>query len=161
VLTHKPAFSFFSSSSQRTFWVKLIPFDDEDEKTTGKLGESWVSQWEMDSQMSGYAYAIKQINPTAEVIAQIRGVSILKSEFGHIEANIVRKDWELERWHRQLVKDVQRMVLSYIKGEWDYALGNACNDYGRPCDFMMLCKSPNPKQRMDGNFVLNDWRPHK
>ncbi len=132
-----------------------------DEKTASRLGNNWHLQWDMDSQMTGYIWATQQLpeNKGKEVLAQIRAVSILKSDYGHAEVNISRTPWMLDRWYKQLLKDIQRMIVSYKSGEWDMALGSACTAYNRVCEYAPLCKSPNPERLIEGNYQRIVWNP--
>jgi hypothetical protein len=132
-----------------------------DEKTTSRLGDSWIAQWDLDSQMTGYIWSVKNQleNKNAEVMAQIRGVSILRNDYGHAECNIVRSAHMLDQWYDQLVWDVYRMVAAYNFQRFDKALSSACTAYGRPCDYAMLCKSADPTRLIDGNYHRVVWNP--
>jgi len=131
-----------------------------DEKTTSRLGESWFMQWDMDSQMTGYIWAAKYfLDGDAEVMAQVRGISILRNEYGHAEVPIVRSAYMINQWYAQLLEDIERMLECYKVLYWDKALSNACTEYGRPCDYAMLCKSADPHQLIEGNFKEERWNP--
>lgn len=139
-----------------------------DEKTAGKLGETWVSQWDLDGQMTGYIWGVRQTHGgEAEVMAQIRAISILSKEFGHVEIPIVRPQWVIDRWYAQMLQDVVRFKQAYIasKGagmdkQYDMALlANACTSYNRDCDYKTLCMSPNPERLIAGNYQTVVWNP--
>jgi len=132
-----------------------------DEKTTKRLGDSWYSQWDMDTQMTGYIDSVKRLDPTREVQAMVRGISILaKGDYGFAEVNIVRSDWQLKQWYDQMLRDVARMIAAYKSGEWDLALHpSACNEYMRPCDYQKLCSSPHPERLIEGNYRRVVWNP--
>jgi len=133
----------------------------EDEKTTSQLGNSWLKQWDLDSQFTGYCWGAKSYGlPVAGAI--IRGVSFLKASNGHAEAVIFRPQWQIDRWHKELVRDVKRMLEIYKTREYSMALDKSiCGNYGG-CSFEMLCTSPNPEQWIPINFVENTWNPlHK
>ena len=134
-----------------------------DEKTTSRLGDSWYLQWDMDSQMTGYIWAVKHercstVNSPIEVMAQVRGVSILKNDYGHAEVNIVRSQHMIDIWHEQLLHDIQHMIVCWKSKWWDQSFSQACTDYGRLCDFAMLCKSVNP-ERLLGDYKEIEWNP--
>jgi hypothetical protein len=131
-----------------------------DEKTASRLGDTWHLQWDMDSQITGYIWATHiQASEPIEVMAQIRAVAILKNDYGHAEVPITRNKWMLERWYRQMLRDVERMIASYQAGEWDMALGPACSSYNRVCEYAQLCKSPNPERLIEGNYKVVVWNP--
>lgn len=137
-----------------------------DEKTTKRLGDNWFDQWDMDTQMTGYIYAIKRARPEAEVQARVRGISILRpkrgctiGEYGHAEVDIVRSDWQLEQWFVQLKRDVNRMISLYKDGVWDMNMGESCNSYNRPCEYKMLCLNRHPERLVPDNYHTEVWTP--
>lgn len=144
---------------------KFIVHDD---KTASGQGDLWAWQWDMDSQMTGYIWAIRQQlmgdeSPEAAMLPEVRGnvraVFVRKYDIGHMEVPIVRADWQIEQWYNQLLRDVARMLFAYESGIWDMAMtANACTRYGRQCEFTRLCTSPNPKQ-LYGTYELREWNP--
>lgn len=131
-----------------------------DEKTATQLGTSWVNQWGLDSQFTGYC-AGARIFGKPVVGAIIRGVSILKTKYDTKEAIIYRSDWEIERWYKQLIRDIQRMIVIWQRGreevnwKWDKA---ACGAYGG-CAFSILCASNQPDRWKPVNFEPRVWHP--
>lgn len=130
-----------------------------DEKTTGRLGDSWYLQWDMDSQMTGYIYSVKREHTDVEVVAQVRGISILKNDYGHAEVPVVRSQHMLDQWYEQLLHDVQHMIVCWKSKWWDQSFSQACTDYGRACEFAMLCKSADPARLIAGNYKEVVWNP--
>lgn len=135
----------------------------EDEKTTTQLGDSWRKQWNLDSQFTGYCWAARNYGlPVAGAI--IRGISFLKNGNGFAEATIFRPDWQIKRWHAELVRDVKRMIELYRAGKDSVSMAidkGICGNYGG-CSFSMLCESPNPDAWIPIHFAENTWNPlHK
>lgn len=142
-----------------------------DEKTTSRLGDSWNAQWDLDAQMTGYIWSVlhkhgyvigrpNTLPEGLEVMAQIRGISILLRDYGHVEIPIVRPLWMVDRWYRQMLRDVQRMKEAYMREEWDVALNsNSCVAYKRPCDYALLCRSANPERLIESNYQEVVWNP--
>lgn len=170
-------------------------FAVHDDKTATSLGASWMRQWELDSQFTGYWWAAQQtgalpVGGSNPVL--IRGVAFLKAKFdevevpegtpgatpvvlktktkfvtreynrndsfGHAQALVYRPQWMIERWLRQLKRDVGRMIHAYLNDEWDYALHKgACAAYGG-CPYTLLCGSEHPEQ-WKGNYVVRKWDP--
>lgn len=129
-----------------------------DEKTAGSLGEQWHKNWDLDSQFTGYITAGKIHNyPIAGAI--IRGVGLLKTKITHASAIVYRADWEIERWWKQLNRDLRHMVQDWEAGYFDFALDkSSCNAYGG-CKFLLLCKSPRPQEWLPINFRYRKWDP--
>jgi hypothetical protein len=136
-----------------------------DEKTASQLGKSWLDQWELDSQFTGYCWAGQQYNfPVGGAI--IRGISILKEKYGHAQAIIYRPQWMLERWYENLLWDIEAMLGTYdrlrngkhIKMALDKGI---CAQYGG-CSYARLCTSQNPALWIEAEYAPRNWNPlHK
>src|SRR3990167_4806127 len=129
-----------------------------DEKTASQLGEQWASQFDLDSQFTGYiAGAHTYGYPVAGAL--IRGVGLLKTKITHSEVMLNRSSWMIERWWQQLHRDIKRMVQCYKEGYWDFALDkSSCAAYGG-CEFKMLCESPQPEGYLPIYFRQRVWNP--
>lgn len=136
-----------------------------DEKTAGKLGDTWMYQWDLDAGLCGYVYGAMHhcdhypLLDRENILAVVRGVSILKSGFGHAEVTLNKPRWMVARWAEQLYRDVTRMVQAYEGGLWDMDLANRCTEYGRRCAFMPLCMAKNPERLIEGNYRERIWNP--
>jgi hypothetical protein len=120
----------------------------------------------MDSQMTGYIWAVRQnaviaVSDDEEVMAQIRGISILKNDYGHAEVPVVRSQHMIDQWYEQMLHDVQHMIVCWKSKWWDQSFSQACTDYGRTCDYAMLCKSADPQRLIGGNYKEVIWNPLK
>lgn len=79
--------------------------------------------------------------------------------FGHSQAIVNITPWIVERWLRQLKRDIARLIYAYENDEWDLALTKqACAAYNG-CAFTDLCTSQNPDQWKAINFVQRKWDP--
>jgi hypothetical protein len=128
-----------------------------DEKTTSRLGPSWLTQWEHRSQFTSYCWGLRGhgIHPTGVVV---RGVSILKEKYGTEQVPTYRADWEVDRWLAQTVRDLRRMIECWKEGYWDYNLDTACSEYGG-CPLIRICKSPDPERWLPMYFHKRVWDP--
>jgi len=128
-----------------------------DEKTTKQLGQSWIKSWTMASQFTGYCWAAKEYGyPVAGAI--IRGISILKTKYGHAESLQYRPQWFIDRWLVQLAKDVKRMIAAWEADDWDFDLNTGCNTYGG-CPLTDVCNSQRPVRVLEQDFVKRIWDP--
>lgn len=128
-----------------------------DEKTTSSLGASWAKQWDMRSQFTGYCWAAGQFGfPAAGVV--VRGVSILKTKYDTQQAITYRSPYEIDRWLHQTCRDIERMIQCWKSDIWDWNLDHACAEYGG-CQFVNICKSPNPEEWLESYFVKRVWDP--
>lgn len=128
-----------------------------DEKTTTRLGQSWIDSFGLRGQLLGYVYAAKQFGlPVAGFI--IRGVSFLKDKYGYAEVIDPVPDFLLDNWYQQICRDIERMKESYAEQIWDYDFSESCNAYGG-CPYKVLCTKRNPEQWVDMYFETHHWSP--
>lgn len=128
-----------------------------DDKTTGYLGAQWLKNWPLRAQLTGYCWAAQSFEfPVAGAI--IRGCAIKKTGRDFAESIQYRPQWEIDRWLFQLNRDIQRMVDCWTEGYFDYALDGACANYGG-CQFLDVCKFPQPQRLLDAEFVQRNWDP--
>lgn len=129
-----------------------------DEKTATQLGDSWASQFDLDSQFTGYVAAARYHLRKPVAGAVIRGVGLLKTKITHQEAMLHRSQWVIDRWWDQLHKDLRRMVRSYCDWDFDMALTkSACGAYGG-CTFKILCESQEPRKWLN-QYRIRLWDP--
>lgn len=128
-----------------------------DEKTTSALGASWLEQWDMRSQFTGYIWAGHRIGLDIKA-AVVRGVSILKTKYGNAQVMTNRQSFEINRWYDQVNRDVERMIRNWKEGYWDYNLDHACNEYGK-CSLQSVCKSESPESWLPVYFHRRVWDP--
>ena len=128
-----------------------------DDKTTSSLGASWANQWDLRSQFTGYCWSAQQAGiPAAGCI--VRGVSILKTKYDTQQVLTYRSEYEINRWHQQVHKDIERMIRCWREGWWDYSLDGACTEYGG-CSLVRVCKSPDPETWLPMYFEQRVWDP--
>lgn len=127
-----------------------------DDKTASQLGNTFLEQWEMRSQLTGYCWLAQQFGyPVAGAI--IRGISFLKNGFGAAQVITMREDWKIQQWLTQLQRDVARMIALYETKQPNLNLGESCTAYGG-CPFMRLCNSSDPSI-WKGEYVRREWNP--
>lgn len=128
-----------------------------DEKTTSQLGASWPRQWELRSQFTGYIWAAQRQGLSVQG-AVVRGVSILKTKYDTAQALTYRSPYEVERWEKQVARDLKRMQQCWEDDWWDYDLDHACSEYGG-CTFQRVCKSNDPQTWLPMYFEPKVWDP--
>lgn len=128
-----------------------------DEKTTKQLGSTWYKNWTMRSQLTGYCWAAQEYGyPVTGAI--IRGISILKTKYGHAESIQYRPQWFIDRWLGQLTRDIDRMIECWKNDYWDWNLDTSCTNYGG-CLFMEACNSNKPEAVLEASFIKRIWDP--
>jgi hypothetical protein len=136
----------------------------EDDKTTSQLGDSWFNRWRLSNQILGYSWGAREHGINLGGF-NIRGVSLLKNNYGHAEAPIMVNGWQIDRFVGNLIITVRRMVEVYkedVAGRGispiEMDMSNACAAFGG-CDYLPLCESPDPSQWIPINYVVNEWNP--
>lgn len=128
-----------------------------DEKTTSSLGASWGKQWEMRSQFTGYQWAAQRAGLNVQGTL-VRGVSILKTKYDHLQHVTYRSPYEVERWYDQVHRDITRAIAMWEDGYWDFSLDHACAEYGG-CSMVNVCKSSSPESWLPMYFEQRVWDP--
>jgi hypothetical protein len=130
----------------------------EDDKTTSQLGASWSRQWDLRSQFTGYKWGAGKAAGVHIDGVLVRGVSILKTKYDTLEAITYRPDWQVERWHHQLHRDIRRMISCWEEGYFDFNLDHACSEYGG-CPFKQVCLMKDPSAVLDQMYQRRKWDP--
>lgn len=128
-----------------------------DEKTTSQLGNQWLNKWKLNSQFTGYMWGAREFGHSLASFF-VRGVSILKNNYGSAEAIVHRSGAQLDLWHAQLLRDIERAKQQYVAGEFDQALNDTCSAYGG-CQFMDVCLAADPLSWLESNYVEHRWDP--
>jgi len=128
-----------------------------DEKTTSSLGASWGKQWEMRSQFTGYQWAAQRAGLNVQGTL-VRGVSILKTKYDHLQHVTYRSQHEVDRWYDQVHRDIARAIAMWKEGYWDFSLDHACAEYGG-CSMVNVCKSSTPEEWLPMYFEQRVWDP--
>lgn len=129
-----------------------------DEKTGTSLGDQWRSQWDLDSQFTGYCWASRSYGIPV-VGAVVRGIGLLKTKTTHAEAIFLRPQWEVDRWLETLQYDVSEMIRAWKMKYFRMALDkSACGAYGG-CPMKTLCSSPEPSRWIESHYQVVHWNP--
>ena len=131
----------------------------EDDKTASQLGASWPRQWDLRSQFTGYVWGASRAGIKLDGFL-VRGVSILKTKYDTLQAITYRPDWQIERWYKQLTRDIQRMIACWNEGYYDFNLDHACTEYGG-CVFRNVCQMRDPTALLAQQFQRRRWDPVK
>jgi hypothetical protein len=128
-----------------------------DEKTTEKLGPSWLNAWNLRSQFTGYCWAaLEHGMPVVGAIA--RGISFLKRDFGHAEVITYRPPHAISRWLETTRAYITDMIRDWENDTWRFNLDDSCTSYGG-CPFNIICDKRTPEKWIENNFVPSEWRP--
>lgn len=133
-----------------------------DEKTTYTFPDNWQKQFLLRGQFIGYCWAGQQSGMDTKA-AIVRGIGIQQSGIKHLEARLLYQQWQIDRWHSQMLMKVRGLIESY-KAYKEQGLdaipmsyGDACSSYGG-CEMMDLCTSEHPENWYN-SFQPRDWNP--
>jgi len=135
----------------------------EDDKTTSQLGATWGQQWRLRGQFTGYAWGASEFGHRIDGIV-VRGISILRTQYGHAEIIEQRPQWMIDAWKNQLHRDIYRMIdcwkvysLTGKPTSFDQNLDSTCSAYGG-CQFLDLCTSADPDRWLP-NYDTTSYDP--
>ena len=129
----------------------------EDDKTASQLGDSWSKQWELRGQFTGYCWAARETGIATHGVL-VRGVSILKTKYGSAQSLTYRSASEIDEWLATTLSDLEDLRTAWVRGEWKKNFGDSCSSYGG-CQFVPVCKSPDPETWLKVYFVRSKWDP--
>ena len=135
----------------------------EDDKTATRLGEQWGKQWTLDSQFTGYVWAARQFNVPVYGAA-IRGISILKTMYGHAEQMVPRSPHLVDLWYSNLLRDVQRMIQIWKNKQNNpmltaVPLDKACVERTAVALTKFYATPPTPSNGSRSTSRTRDWDP--
>jgi hypothetical protein len=132
-----------------------------DEKTTGSLGEYWLTRYALSAQFSGYCWAAQQFGyPITGFI--IRGIGILKEKFNHAAIPLLRPQWMIDEWYAQLLRDIEAMKKCWSDWHFEPNFADSCGAYGG-CEYLPVCQVPERSREdmLQINFIERQWHPVK
>lgn len=131
-----------------------------DEKTTSQMGASWVQNWDLRGQFTGYIWAVKTLLNLPVVGAVIRGVAFRKHDLDHAEVITYRAAYQVDEWLRRTTAVIRRLATAYREGYWLPNYDSACTQYGG-CSYLTLCTKGDPEPWAAADYVENRWDPLK
>jgi len=133
-----------------------------DDKTTTRLGDSWVKQWDMRGQFAAYAWGAREtgLDVTGTLV---RGTSILKSKYECKQAIIDQPQWKVDEWLEATCAKLEMAKVYYTMLQDKYpngipAFGEPCNEYGG-CEFKKFCMVKDHEGWLADNCVARNWNP--
>lgn len=127
-----------------------------DEKTSGSLGAAWARQWDMRGQFIGYVWACQQLGYNVKDVL-VRGIGIYKTEPKLLAVPTAYPTHLVDRWYKQLLLTLEKLVWCYTYDQWDYDFADACSSYGG-CPYQPMCLSSVP-ERFYSNYTDRTWAP--
>jgi len=88
----------------------------------------------------------------------VRGISILKTKYDTQQALTYRPAWMVDRWYRQVCRDLERMKACWREGYWDFNLDETCNAYGG-CAYKKVCMAQDPAVWLKTEYERRRWDP--
>ena len=128
-----------------------------DEKTTGQLGATWSSKWELRAQFIGYALGA-QMYGVKVAGAIVRGIALYKNDVGFAEAIVQRPQWMIDEWIETLYSDINDAINYWKLQKFPKVFDDTCNAYGG-CPFHRLCTTPNPEPFIEAYYEIDHWNP--
>lgn len=154
-----------------------------DEKTTkGSFSRVWGAQWLRRTQFSAYVWGLSRSHGLDLSGVLVRGIALSRTRrepsrplgFEERHLQLESGDWAsvslreqyaprpphlLQEFARSLSSTLEAMLRDFEAGWWRPSGGSACTAYGRPCEFLDACLTPQPTDTVLRQFPLNRWDP--
>ena len=135
-----------------------------EEKTGARLDDSWLSQWVLSHQITGYCLAATTFTSLPCSHALVSGMRI---PIGRVPSEGIRREYVprtpifFEKWANWFVTSVQ------MEQHWKDNVINApmythsCNRYFRACSFLPFCaaESVKEKEQIIEEMETDEWSP--
>jgi hypothetical protein len=136
----------------------------EENKTGARLDDSWLAQWVLSNQITGYCIASQTFTGLPCTYAIVSGMRI---PIGKIPAEGIRKEpvnrkpIMFEKWATWFATTI------LIEQEWKDNVEDApmythsCNRYFRACSFLPFCASDSVEEKLQiiEEMELDEWSP--
>ncbi len=113
-------------------------------KTTGSpLGQSWLSRWNRDRQVTTYTWALRSLTGGGEGVL-VNGISLAKSATIRFVQDLqIRDKSQVQEWEDETRYVFGQMERACQQGEWP-KLGRWCwgGNGISPCPYRWLCREP-------------------
>jgi hypothetical protein len=133
-------------------------------KSGSRLDDSWLSQWVLSHQITGYCLAASTFTELACNHALVSGMRI---PIGRVPAEGIRKEYVprsqllYEKWANWFVTSIN-LERQYVDNVLDAPMfTHSCNRYFRSCSFLPLCASDSleEKEQILEEMELDEWSP--
>lgn len=183
---YRPAFVFWGRADA----VVQSRHDDAlyvlDHKTTGRIGSYWAEKFRLDSQLSGYTWAIRETlgMPIAGAYINAIEFSTLPSDSSrkcrlhdvkfeecgsfHMKSSLLiydRSEYQLKTWQGMALSlalqyrelgETVKKVEDIHQVPMDGVFNNACGF----CSFSDFCRAGRPEHYQDTMLKYSPWRPY-
>lgn len=135
-----------------------------DDKTCTQLGASWLNQWRLRSQFTGYYWGALQygIKTLGTIVRGNCFYRAIRPETGDIyvcqQVISSRTIHDVNIWLTTTYRRIERAIKQWKSGEFEFSLGDACNAYGG-CQFQKICTSKYPDRWLASEFEQRVWDP--
>lgn len=135
-----------------------------EEKTGSRLDDSWLAQWILSHQITGYCIAAATFTDLPCWEALISGMripvgrdptSVIRTE------HVPRNEHMVEKWAEWFIHSAD-MALQFIDSPLDAPMyTHSCNRYFNSCSFMPLCacSSRDEKEQVLSEMEFDEWSP--
>lgn len=127
-----------------------------DEKTTYSFNADWSRVFAMRGQFLGYTWAAQQFDMQVNTCI-VRGIAIQQRNIKHLEAIFAYPQWQVDRWHLEMLQKVTYLKACWELREFPLNYGDICGSYGG-CEMLDLCTSENPEAWFP-SFDRREWNP--
>lgn len=132
------------------------------EKYTGKVyclavsTKAFLTRLNGNIVVTGNTYAAQFYHMPASMCI-VRGIAIQQRSIKHLEAILQFPQWQIDRWHVEMLRKVEYLKRCWEEREMPLNYGDICSSYGG-CPMLDLCTSHQPENWFD-SFEVREWNP--
>ena len=137
----------------------------EENKTTAQINATWITQWEMSHQLTGYIVVARQFAMLSCEAAEVIGLAIPQPKTspydGLVRVPATRSASRVNQWLQWFVNSVLDFEDATAAPLEAATFTHSCTRYFRECSMLPLCASDREEQEdiFNNQMTIQEWNP--
>lgn len=137
----------------------------EENKTTSQINQSWIAQWHMAHQLTGYMIVAARLTHKPCNQAEVHGLALPQPKSspydGYVIEHTTRNATQFNQWLQWFFSSVT--AFNEARDNWIDAptYTHSCTRYFRECSMIPLCTADRDEQQQifDNEMHIDEWNP--
>lgn len=137
----------------------------EENKTTSQINQSWIAQWSMAHQLTGYMLVASRLTHQPCNQAEVHGLALPQPRSspydGYVIEHTTRNATQFNQWLQWFFDSVTQ--FDSARDNWIDAptYTHSCTRYFRECSLIPLCTADREEQQQifDTEMHIDEWNP--
>lgn len=137
----------------------------EENKTTSQINASWLSNWAMAHQITGYMVVASAMTMQHVREGEVIGLAIPQPKSspydGLVREYVTRNDTQINQWMSWFISSYQDFVAAQLAPLDAPTYTHSCTRYFRECAFLPLCTAEREDQEniFANEMTVQEWNP--